>query len=326
MNRNLLPISIPRRRRRPSARRWYRGLRAVQPAVLLLFLLLAPAAQAADLSGPGEITAPGSYRLVADVAGGGIRIGSSDVILDGGGHQVVGSRGPGTVGVLVDGPVANVTVANLTLRNWDIGVECRGVAGGRIVDVNAENCTRNGLFIDRCRGLELRHVAAVRNGFPGVALNGSTACRVVNATATGNGDVGIYLLGSAGCTVEQSTADANLLNGVCLEGTGTSAVLGCTLDRNGYPGVAVNGGSRVLISGNRISGNRLAAIWLEGTGPCVVTRNEAVGDGAGLVVRNATARPLTGGNLWLTPRQLDGGTVPIPSLFSPPLLPPRLVA
>jgi parallel beta-helix repeat protein len=298
----------------------------VKPAVLLLLLLLASAAQAVDLSGPGEITAPGTYRLAADVAGGGIRISSSDVLLDGGGHRVVGARGPGTVGVLVDGPVANVTVANLTLRDWDVGVEYASVEGGRIVDLNAENCTRNGLFVDRCRDLEVRNTAAVLNGFPGIALNGSTACRVVNATATANGDVGIYLLESAGCIVEASTSAANLLNGVCLEGAGTGAVVGCTLDRNGYPGVAVNGGRGVLISGNVLSGNRLAAVWLDGTGPCVVTRNAAVGDGAGLVVRNATARPLTGGNLWLTPLQVDGGTVPIPSLFFPVLMSPRSVA
>ncbi|MEN6342480.1 MAG: right-handed parallel beta-helix repeat-containing protein [Methanospirillum sp.] len=295
----------------------------MKPPVLLLLLLLASAAQAADLSGPGEITAPGSYRLADDLAGGGIRINSSDVLLDGGGHRVVGSRGAGTVGVQVDGPAANVTVENLTLRDWDVGVEYASVQGGRIVDVNAENCTKNGLFIDRCRDLEVRNTVAGRNGYPGIALNGSTACRVVNATATANGDVGIYLLGSAGCTVEASISTANLLNGVCLEGPGTGAVVGCTLDRNGYPGVAVNGGRKVLISGNIISDNRLAAVWLDGTGPCVVTRNAAVGDGAGLVVRNATVRPLTGGNLWLTPRQVDGGTVPIPSLFFPALPPLR---
>lgn len=187
--------------------------------------------------------------------------------------------------------------------------------------MDASNCTKNGLFIDRYRDLELRKAAAIRNGYPGIAVNGSTACRAVNATATGNGDAGIYLLGSAGCAVEASTADANLLNGICLESPGTGAVVGCLLAMNGYPGIAVNWGRRVLISRNLLCSNRLAGVWLEGTWPCVVTRNATDGYGAGLVVRNTTARPLTRGNRWLRPRPLDGGIISISSLFIPALLP-----
>lgn len=77
MNRNLLSIAIP-------------------AIAVLLLLVLMSAAVATDLSSPGEITAPGSCRLVADIAGGGIRITVSDVLLNGGGHRVIvdRTRGP----------------------------------------------------------------------------------------------------------------------------------------------------------------------------------------------------------------------------------------
>lgn len=299
-------------RTQTSPRRHPRETRAVRPTVLLLLLLLASAAQATDLAGPAEITAPGSYRLAGDIAGGGIAIRSSDVLLDGGGHRVLGSGVPGAIGVLAAGPVANVTVVNLTLLGWDVGVEYRDVAGGRIVDVNASNCTKNGLLIDRCSGVEVRNAVAARNGYPGIAVNGSTACRVASSTAVANGDVGIYLVGSGDCTVEACTAAENHLNGICLEGAETGAVVGCSLGRNGYPGVAVGGGRGVRISGNLLSRNGRAAVWLEGTGPCVVTRNTADESEVGLVVRNATVRPLAGGNVWLTPRQVEGRTISIP--------------
>ncbi len=289
------------------------GRPAVTAGALLLVLLLVPAVQGALFAGPAEIDAPGVYRLEEDVRGG-IVIRSSDLLLDGMGHRLLGSREAGTVGLRVVGPASNVTVVNLTLQDWEVGVECREVAGGRLVGVNASNSTENGIFIDRCRDLEIRDGTAVHNGFPGIAINGSTACRVVNSTASANGDVGIYLLASRGCTVEACVAADNLLNGIYLEDVRAADVTGCRLCRNGYPGVAVNASRSVGIRCNLLSGNGLAGIWLEGSGPCVVTGNVAREDGSGLVVRNQTAPPWTGGNLWLTSQWVDGNVRSVPFL------------
>jgi len=281
--------------------------------VILLALLLAGAAEAVDLSGPSEITSPGYYRLAGDLLDGGITVRSGDVILDGNGCLVRGQARSGTQGVLVAGPSTNVTVLNLTLLDWGTGLECRDLAGGRIVGVRAENCTENGIYLEHCREVDLRDCTVARNGYPGLAINNSGECRVIGATADENADVGIYIAGSRGIAVEGGTASRNGQNGIFLENTGSGRVQGCALVRNGYPGVALNESRGVLISDNLLRANRLAAIWLEGSGRCAVTRNAAADSEIGLVVRNSTGPTFAGGNLWVTETGTEGTTKMLPS-------------
>jgi hypothetical protein len=71
------------------------------------------------------VTRPGRYELVEDIRNGGgthlsdacLRIQSSDVVLDGGGHTVDGHGVSDTVGIAVgsDTALENVVVTNVTL-------------------------------------------------------------------------------------------------------------------------------------------------------------------------------------------------------------------
>ncbi len=283
-------------------------------AALLCALVVAGTSGAIEISGPAEITTPGEYRLIADVAEGGITVRTGDVALDGNGHQVLGSSGAETRGLFIDGPVSNVTVRNLSLAGWEVGIEVRDADHVRVERVHAENCTANGIYVEHCREIEVQDCVASGNALPGIAIDASDGCRMSGTTAMGNADVGFYLAGSQNIAIEGCNASENGLNGIYFERTETARVRKCSLEKNGYPGVAAADTGGLEITDTSAFGNRLAAIWLDRTERSVITRNIATGSEAGLVIRNASARPFAGGNLWLTEQGVDGETVVLPTL------------
>lgn len=283
---------------------------------LLCTLVLVGVTGAIEVSGPAEITAPGEYRLTADLTAGGIVVSAGDVVLDGDGHHVIGSLGAGSYGILISGPVSNVTVRSLDVAGWEVGVEVRDAVGVRLERIRAENCSMNGVYVKRCRKVEVKDCVASGNALPGIALNASDGCWVSGTASNGNADVGFYVTGSRDVSIEGCRASANGLNGIFLEETESVRVRGCTLDTNGYPGIAAADTGRLLIADNLATGNLLAAAWIDRPGPSVVVRNVAVGSEVGLVVRNTSVRPFVGGNLWQTERGVDGETRLLPTIWA----------
>jgi len=305
--------------------------RPPNPSGILLFLffclLAAPAAGQVNGNEPLAITSPGQYILDHDLTARGqqgIVISSSDVLLDGDGHQVVGTSTHGSVGVVVNGGQQNVTIRNLSVRSWGTGIRYQSISSGRMNRVTAVNCTENGILLEGCREISIEDCQALRNVFPGIAINGSTGCRLTETSARQNGDVGIYLLNSTGTRIDHCTASDNRLNGIFLELSSHTTIDGCQAMWNRYPGIAVSGGMQNLVTENLLYGNQIAAVYLDGTGKALVLNNAAGGSPTGLNIINSTDRVVTGGNRWLTDQQ-DQGTrsafiSSVPALGPPPAL------
>jgi hypothetical protein len=104
------------------------------------------AAAATTVSACGTIDAPGVYVLSNDLStadGSCIVVTASDVVLDGRGHTITETGGGNDTGVSVGGGVlttpSNVTVRNLTVEGWAVGV------GGRFAaDLRVENVVVSG--------------------------------------------------------------------------------------------------------------------------------------------------------------------------------------
>ncbi|WP_158058785.1 right-handed parallel beta-helix repeat-containing protein [Halorussus halophilus] len=138
-------------------------------------------AGATPVSSCRTITDPGVYELTRDVAGDGpcIEIQTSDVTIDGNGYTVsqASGLGPGA-GVLADdtGQLTNVTVRNVTVTEFGVGVWFRGVDNGEIRNVNA-SCNREaGFNISGDRNRVVYSVAYGNHGngfeFPSVSSDG----------------------------------------------------------------------------------------------------------------------------------------------------------
>jgi parallel beta-helix repeat protein len=289
--------------------------------LLIICLLVMPAGAQGNGDEPLVITAPGQYVLDHDrTAGGqhGIVISSSDVLLDGNGCQVTGTSISGSVGIVVNGQQQNVTIRNLSVQSWGIGIQYQSVSSGLLSGVTAVNCTENGFLLDRCREISIEDCQALRNGYPGIAVNESIGCRLTGTRALQNGDVGIYLLNATDTRVDHCTVSDNRMNGIFLEQSSGTTIDRCQAAWNRYPGIAISGGTQNLITQNLLYGNHMAAVYLDGTGRTLVQNNAAGGSPTGLSIVNCTDRVVTGGNLWVTDQQEmvigTGSTSPVPAL------------
>ena len=136
------------------------------------------------LNGCSTITEPGRYVLVENVTDGGdgenftyaseacIRVQSSDVHIEGDDSHVDGMAISDTTAVAVSSPngstLENVTVTNLTVTDWNRGVEVRNASDVTLRDVNASG-NAYGVTADGVRPLRLDGVRAEGN-LVGVAI------------------------------------------------------------------------------------------------------------------------------------------------------------
>ncbi|MFB6129475.1 MAG: NosD domain-containing protein [Salinigranum sp.] len=125
-----------------------------------------------------RITEPGTYRLDGDLGGDGvaslseaaIRIEADDVVLDGGGHALAGNgvSDSTAVAVAASRPLTGVTVRDLRVVDWEIGLYVRGVTD---VTVRGVEATDNGygMLVENSRRCRLRG-STVRGNLIGVCL------------------------------------------------------------------------------------------------------------------------------------------------------------
>ena len=149
------------------------------------------------------VTEPGRYVLTADLESDGeacLEVVASDVILDGDGHVVRGRLAQGSTAVAVGPPVdggtavRNVTVRNLSVRNWVFGVVYTGVADGTVTDVRAFH-NIEGVTVSDSTGITVTDTR-VREGCVGLDVVRSSAVRIEDTTVEWLSIVGVSLVDS----------------------------------------------------------------------------------------------------------------------------------
>ena len=153
----------------------------------------ASAARATPIDDCVTIDKPGVYALESDIKGGGggdnftfisetcIRIGSSDVVLQGQGHVIdgIGISDTTAVGATSSGePYRNVTVRNLRTTDWNRGVYLDNTVDAEVRNVRTEG-TSFGVFVENSRRTAIRNLS-VDGAFIGVYLGNSTETTLVN--------------------------------------------------------------------------------------------------------------------------------------------------
>ena len=256
----------------------------------------ADARQATNIDSCTEIAAPGRYVLARNLTDSGadtcIRIRSDDVVLEGGGHAVDGRGTFGTAGVVVrsggEAPLANVTVRNLTVTDWDDGIRYIGVTGGAVVGTTAAR-NRVGLSLLNAREVRVADNVARGNRLRGISLLESSANNTLaNNTATGNALFGIHLVegGVRNNTLVNNTASNNEF-GVVLVGVHDNVVTRTTATGNRIAGVWLSAASGNRLAENRVS-NRFYGIFLaDGSTGNVVSNTVAVSNQVGVRLRSS---------------------------------------
>ncbi len=118
---------------------------------------------------PNSIETPGSYLLMRDIQGGDrntiIKITSSDVTIDGGGHTIQGLPTGFTSAIYADGGniIKNVNIRNCVFDGVDFGVWMYRVEGGSIVNCTFKNCKNVAIRLDQSRSTTISDNTVVDN-------------------------------------------------------------------------------------------------------------------------------------------------------------------
>lgn len=147
------------------------------------------------------ITEPGVYVLTTDlkdnkdtrISESCIEIQTDDVVFDGDGHIIDGKGISDTRGVSVNASAeaTNVTVRNLTVSDWNVGVFYQSVSGGEIQSVNASG-NAYGINLDDSTDVEVRENSVSHNLVGIDLLRGNADVTVTNNTVEDNHLVGVY--------------------------------------------------------------------------------------------------------------------------------------
>ncbi len=273
--------------------------RAPAAVLLLALCLLAVGVQALPDSPALAINEPGRYTLDHDLSPGssiGVLITSSDVVFDGMGYTIEGIGGNGT-GVYVTGlanatpggPITNVTVRNVTVRDCGAGVYIGRVNGSVVEDVVAEqNGIGFGYGYAEQGGSEqavLRDSVVRDSTGTGIVLDyPSDGITIERCTVTGNANGLASDL--SGRLVANSLIDSEVSDnagfGVSLKESGL-IIRGCTISGNGANGIQLEHAG-AEIEANRIEGNAGTGVQATNRGGSTITSNWIIGNGQGVAV------------------------------------------
>ncbi|WP_255196434.1 right-handed parallel beta-helix repeat-containing protein [Halorarius litoreus] len=200
------------------------------------------ASNATGVTSCRTIDEPGRYELTTDITNGStdacIRITADDVVFDGNGHVIDGvnaTEGSGITTPLVSRLRSNVTVANVTVTNWQFGVEYKAFESGRI-----ENVT-------------------VTDSKWSISLS-KASITVANSTVSNSSWAGIQVTGSAYGTDYHTRLVGNELTNnrqgvrLLMDDESSVVVEGNTLRAND-DGLWVNNADNLTVSGNAFTAN-----------------------------------------------------------------------
>ncbi len=226
---------------------------------------------------PYTITTPGVYVLSSNLStsGDGILVESDDVVIIGNGFTITGSGVGG--GINVSGHV-NVTITNITLRNFWAGINVSNLDGignftGIIIDnVRIEDCWEGILiwYVYEPGGVIINNTLINGSLYYGIDAYEVTDLYILNTVINGSlyDDYGIYLDSSEGVYIYNTTITNTYYAGIYVDsyydyGYNTVTIVRSTIADTYDYGIEIYDGEGVLILYSNISNNYYSGVSIE---------------------------------------------------------------
>ncbi len=203
------------------------------PLWVLIVLAMGGAVSGAPITNCTTINSSGYYYLANDIINASstcIAITASDVVLDGRGH-VIDGKGSG-YGIYASN-VGNVSIENVSIREFYWGVWFRNVKNSRV-----ENCTisnnNRGVYLDSSSSNTLSGNTISNNNWEGVDLEFSSSNTLSGNIIFSNNDYGVFLeYYSNNNTLTANTISNNNGYGVSLDSSRNNTLIGNTFIHDG---------------------------------------------------------------------------------------------
>jgi parallel beta-helix repeat protein len=198
-----------------------------------------------------------TYTLTANISGYNILIQRSNIVLDGAGFGLRCADGSG-VGVLMEA-VANVTVQNLTVERFYVGVSVINSTDCTIKQNNILQSRGNGIQIQTCNGIIIFQNTLTQNSNCALSVATSSETKIVDNTISANPRTAIEInMGSSESVVfRNAIADNNI--GLILTNSTQNIILGNTIQHNTAFGIKLqeNQANNLVYSNNFIDNSAL---------------------------------------------------------------------
>ena len=234
-----------------------------------------------EVSGPMSITQPGYYQLLKDLTPTKMNrsksgsctcffIKSSDVVFDGMGHVIDGSKTAPSCPEWSDGfyfsdkggaqsQYPYVTIRNITIVNWSGGVELTGVQNFQLEDATVMN-NKNGVMIHSSSNVTFSHNNITKNSWGGIWGRNNEYITIDNNIIENNPHYGIYLDGQQDIPPEISILGNRIVLYQFLYYKKTTSGNGFVLSNNGIiandDGIMIRNSGSDVIEKNYIDSNK----------------------------------------------------------------------
>lgn len=247
---------------------------------------------------PVTIDVPGTYILnhsqVMNETP--VLIRSSDVILEGLGTNLTGNGTIGFPGILVKSelPLTNITIKNLTLEQYDAGIQAESVEGGHLQQVTLASNLRTGFSGNSCSSFkiekcEIKNTYNNISGGYGVVLANCSNISLKSVTLTGNGKSGKsnsgggLLTGTRYCNITGSVVSGNSGTGLVAEaGSDNLSISSSVLSGNQGNGISVTDCAGFTLRDTQFSVNKGTGIDLTRVSCPELTGNQVSGSSIGI--------------------------------------------
>ncbi|NJE09990.1 nitrous oxide reductase family maturation protein NosD [Thermococcus sp. MAR1] len=258
--------------------------------------------QPVNISSCALINQSGYYILTRDINASEsmmcIMITVSNVVLDGAGHTIEGLGNYHTIGIYVKGSttLTNVTVRNLTVKEWFHGIRYENVIGGLIEDSMITKNFGFGIFLSQSRNITITGNAVDSNYCPGIFLHNSSdntisdnsvsfntegislsassnSNLVLDNNASSNTNRGITVTYSNNNTVSMNYIGRNIHEGIFLQEAGGNTITKNNVISNGYHGINLYSSRQNIVTDNYVALNRQDGIVLHSASQNVISGN-----------------------------------------------------
>ena len=174
------------------------------------------------------LTIASDYTLTRDIGpcdAGGILIAADNIILDGNGHKIIGSRTTGSIGIYLKGR-KGVTIKNCDVSQFVTGLIVTGGNDNKLIKNNIHHNNRQGLTLSNTFENVLLNNRAESNGDQGVHLSGATQNALINNTFSGNSLQGIFLMHNSNHNLFMDNTIYDNPTGICIKDSSHNLVKG----------------------------------------------------------------------------------------------------
>jgi parallel beta-helix repeat protein len=249
------------------------------------------------------IDASGTYYLSSNITNTSaetcFEITASHVHLNGADHRIKGSTEGYPVGVQIRNSRNNITdvsISNITVSNWSIGVEAEAVTNMTISNTSVQHTNEDGFVIRDSSKTTLRATTTAGTKENGIYIGDSEHTTIENTTIRTSGQIGLDISRSQNTTVRNSTILGSKSTGLELWDVRGATLRDVHSSRNSGTGLEIGDSINVTVVDAVTTSNSRDGIEIDAT-DSVVENTTATGnrdsgfdiEGQNVAITNSTA-------------------------------------